>query len=382
MLVADVSETERRTCPPAKVAKNFNIKSGTCTPNKKAKIGEQKELFRAQLGDSTIQMITIKISPKSDSRAMKNIVVTKTIEHFEEYCVLPIEADKSKTLKGFYESMADVLEFPDYFGFNLDSLEELLVDLSWLDEPKIAIWVQDSDLFVSKERNHEKIYTLIDLEFGYKFNRDQVRTSLNFYNMAYKNQLVLTGAVNDVGEAIRSNVNRSFRRGIELETHYFWNKKWQWSGNLTLSNNKIIDFDEVVADYDGNPNRINKYKKTDISFSPNSIVGCSVSYFPTPSLEMALLSKFVGKQFLDNTSSENKKIDPYFLNNVRINFTPQNTGSVKNFTVSLLVNNILNHPYENNGYTYSYIYDKTLSVNNFYYPQAGIHFILGLSFRY
>lgn len=94
---------------------------------------------------------------------MKNIIVTNQIEQFSEYTVIPLEIGKLKTLRGFYEEMAEALEFPEYFGFNLDSLDELLNDLSWLEDEKIVVYVQDSADFLLTERNPNKIGTVLDL---------------------------------------------------------------------------------------------------------------------------------------------------------------------------------------------------------------------------
>ncbi len=221
---------------------------------------------------------------------------------------------------------------------------------------------------------------LMDYEAGYRFLKENTQIEVNGYFMNYKNQLVLTGAINNVGEAIRVNVAESYRAGIELQIAQNVGEKFKLMGNLTLSQNKIGTFTETVASYDGeSPDEINNFKKADISFSPNIIAGGILSYFPISNLEIALLPKFVGKQFLDNTSDASRKLDAYFVNNLRINYSIK-TGWAKNLSISALVNNVFNTKYESNGYTYSYLYYGKIT-ENFVYPQAGINFLTALKIR-
>lgn len=91
-----------------------------------------------------------------------NFIITNQIDKFQDYTVIPLESEKIQTLRGFYEEIADALEFPDSFGFNLDSLEEMLNDLSWLEDERIAIYIEDSEQFILKERNPSKLATLLD----------------------------------------------------------------------------------------------------------------------------------------------------------------------------------------------------------------------------
>ncbi len=226
-----------------------------------------------------------------------------------------------------------------------------------------------------------KAEKLQDFEGGLRFLKPSFSANINAYWMQYKDQLVLTGAVNGVGEAIRSNVTNSFRRGLEIDVSTAVSTKFKMAGNITLSQNKIKYFIESITDYDTGLNIIKNYAETDISFSPNIIAGGQISYFPLQNVEISLQPKYVGKQFLDNTSSENKKLDGYFLTDCRIIFNPK-INKIKDLSISLLVNNIFNKLYESNGYTYSYVYDKSLSVNNFYYPQAGTNALMGVGFRF
>jgi iron complex outermembrane recepter protein len=235
--------------------------------------------------------------------------------------------------------------------------------------------------FVDNAPTTPKPENLQDFEVGIRVARTALSGAVNFYNMQYRDQLVLTGAVNGTGDAIRVNVPESYRRGVEFELSAGYNLL-RVAGNLTLSQNKIKNFQETVVDYDTGNNIVKNFKSTDISFSPNVVAGGQISLTPIHSLEISLLPKYVGRQFLDNTSSLNKRINPYFLTDIRINFTPQTSGLLKQLRFDLLVNNVFNRLYESNGYTYSYVFDRQLSVNNFYYPQAGTNFLLGCGFRF
>jgi iron complex outermembrane receptor protein len=226
---------------------------------------------------------------------------------------------------------------------------------------------------------------LQDLEVGYRLAGTKLSFDANFYYMNYKNQLVLTGQVNGVGEAIRVNVPKSYRAGLELSATVKLAEKWKLAANTTFSQNKIKNFTETVVNYDGDAYKINKFAKTDISFSPNLISGGQLFYAPTQNVELAWMTKYVSKQFMDNTSDDDRSLNAFFVNDIRASYTikpkAERRPLFKEFSFSLLVNNIFNHLYESNGYTYSYIYDKQVTTENFYYPQAGTNFLLAVKVR-
>ena len=151
--------------------------------------------------------------------------------------------------------------------------------------------------------------------------------------------------------------------------------------NATLSQNKIADFTEVIYDYTNGFDIIeNKYTNTDIAFSPNVISAAGLEYAPMESFSLLLQTKYVGKQYLDNTSNENRTISAYQTLDARISYTifPK---SIKELDLNFMANNILNSLYSNNGYTYSYIYGDMVT-ENFYYPQAGTNFLCGLTLKF
>lgn len=220
-----------------------------------------------------------------------------------------------------------------------------------------------------------------DWELGYRLNRAGFSFGINGYYMDYKNQLVLTGNVNDVGEYTRTNVKDSYRAGIELDSKLRIVPQLYWAATATLSTNKIKNFTEYLDNYDTGGQNTYDHGTTDIAFSPNFIASSELSFAPLKGGEIALISKYVGKQYLDNTSAETRKIDGFFVNNVRLryNFT---TKAVKNVGISLLVNNIFSNKYSANGYTYGYIDSGARTDVNYYYPQAPLNFLAALSLAF
>lgn len=230
----------------------------------------------------------------------------------------------------------------------------------------------------NKQPKHEM---MIDYELGVDVKLKKVMIQGNFYYMDYTNQLILTGELNDVGSSIRANVDKSYRAGFELNTSILLSKRISINFNATISQNKIADFTEVLYDYTNGYDVIeNKYENTDIAFSPNVIGAASVVYNPLKSLNLMLQGKYVGEQFLDNTSNSKRQIDAYYTLDARLSYTlfPK---KLKEVSFSILANNILNNLYSSNGYTYSYIYGETIT-ENFYYPQAGTNFLAGLTVKF
>jgi iron complex outermembrane receptor protein len=199
--------------------------------------------------------------------------------------------------------------------------------------------------------------------------------------MNYKNQLVVTGQLNDVGEAIHVNIPKSYRTGIELEGAVKFFSKLQWSANASFSANKISNYRQFVDDFDLEEQTSFEYRNTDIAFSPNIIAASTLAFVPLKDFTISLVSKYVGEQFLDNTSNNTRKLDDFFVNDFRVNYMFK-TKLVKEIGLNLLVNNIFNVLYEPNGYTYGYIYEGVRTDENFYYPQAGTNFLASVNLRF
>jgi len=235
------------------------------------------------------------------------------------------------------------------------------------------------DDFVDAVNNNTPQHeTLYNLEAGYRRTGEHYAINLNYYLMDYRNQLVLTGQVNDVGASIRTNVDKSYRTGVEIEGLVKFSKSLSLNANLTLSQNKIKDFDEVLYDYGSNFDEYNEvkrtFKDTDISFSPSVIGGANLTYRPFKDGEITLLTKYVGRQFLDNTENEARSIKGYLTNDLRLSYTFR-PSFLKEISLSLLLNNILDVEYESNGYTWGYIGGDSEYRENYYFPQAGRNFL-------
>lgn len=247
---------------------------------------------------------------------------------------------------------------------------------------------------LTKNPEEPQAEKLIDYELGYRFKTDNYSIDLNGYYMDYKNQLVLTGAIDDTGGPIRENVAKSFRMGVEIMVSAKILNNLKLDANATLSQNKIKSFDYKVADTQYDPvtydesyfTVITKYENTDISFSPALISGGALTYTPIKNLDLKYLIKYVDKQYLDNTSNTSRIIDGYSTSNVVVSYAWKPKW-MKEINFNLLVNNIFNRMYESNGYTYSYYYRPSGSADNaitenFYYPQAGINFITGMTLKF
>ena len=198
--------------------------------------------------------------------------------------------------------------------------------------------------------------------------------------MLYKDQLVLTGKINDVGSYTRTNIPQSYRLGIELEGSI---KPAPWislDANFTLSKNKVMNYTEYIDDYDNGLQKSNSYHSTDIAFSPAVVSAASVNFFPFRNLELSLPGKYVGNEYLDNAQQSGRMLNDYYVQNLRAMYSIQ-TKSVKEVNIIFQLNNVFNKKYEPNGYTYSYIYGGQQVTENFLFPMAGTEFYDGSEFE-
>ncbi len=237
------------------------------------------------------------------------------------------------------------------------------------------------DDFEAGKNQQPKPEQLNDVEIGMERRKPNYNWEAGFYYMKYKDQLVLTGKINDVGAYTRTNIPDSYRIGVELQAtvqpvHWF-----KTAINLTLSGNKIQHFTEYVDDYDNGGQKLNQFSSTDIALSPNVIGAATLSFLPVKNLELSLLSKYVSKQYLDNTKNERRKLNPYYVQDARAIYT-FHKDFLKEANIIFQVNNVFNKKYEPNGYTYNYIYGGELSVNNYYFPMAGTNFMLAVALKF
>ncbi len=227
--------------------------------------------------------------------------------------------------------------------------------------------------------------TLFDPEIGYKLRTGRSSLAINLYGMIYKDQLVPTGELNNVGYPIMTNVKNSYRLGAEISTGIKPSEFLEWNFNLTLSKNRIIDFVEHYLDYNTS-DWSSEYKSknlgtVDIAYSP-SITGTSdLAIRMMPKVIAHMISKYVGKQYFDNTMNRERMLDPYFINNVRIDFESL-IKKIRGSEFQLLVNNIFNVKYESNAYGGNWFEDGSEKSWSYYFPQAGINFMLRLSLKF
>ncbi|MCD0487432.1 TonB-dependent receptor [Pedobacter sp. MC2016-14] len=222
---------------------------------------------------------------------------------------------------------------------------------------------------------------LNNVETGYRFKNKAFNAGLNLYGMFYKDQLVVTGKINDVGEYYRQNVDKSYRIGAELDASYQISSKLAINANAALSKNKVKNFTEFFDDYDNGGQQTVNYSSTDISFSPNQVLFGEVVYKLFSNFAVALQSKYVSKQYMDNTQNEGRKLNAYWVNNARLGYDFSFKG-VKNVNLGVLANNLLNKKYESNGYTYRFLSGGDVYTENFYFPQAGTNFLVSLNVKF
>lgn len=220
---------------------------------------------------------------------------------------------------------------------------------------------------------------LHDLELSVERSTKKYNWSAVLYYMSYDNQLVLTGKINDVGAYTRTNIEESYRAGVELLGGVRVNEWLNASANLTLSRNKVKNFSEFIDDYDNGGQKLNIYSSPDIAFSPNIVGAASINFLPVKNLELSLLSKYVGDQYLDNTQQDSRKLDAYYVQDIRAIYTIK-TKWMKEMNIVGQLNNVLNKKYEPNGYTYSYI-SGGLTTENFYFPMAGTNFMVAVNIK-
>jgi iron complex outermembrane recepter protein len=236
------------------------------------------------------------------------------------------------------------------------------------------------DDFEAALTEQPKAEQLNDFEMGIERKKPTYNYGVTFYYMQYKNQLVLTGKINDVGAYTRTNIPTSYRLGIELQGGYAINKKLSIAGNIAISDNKLKNFTEYIDNYDNSTQQTKLYTKSTIAFSPSVVAGSTIAIMPFKNASINLLSKYVDKQYMDNTANNSRSLNAFFVQDVNLNYTL--TGKVlKNTQFIVQLNNVFNKKYEPNGYTFSYIYAGELTTENFYFPMAGFNLMVGVNVR-
>lgn len=231
------------------------------------------------------------------------------------------------------------------------------------------------------ENGNPKPEKLNDFELGWRYATENLALNVNGFYMLYKDQLVLTGALNDVGAAIRENSGDSYRLGIEIDGTWRISPKWQINPSITLSSNKNIDY---KTQFNG---ELKELGNTEISFSPSIIAGNALTFMPVKQLSIALLTKYVGKQFMGNSNYSLSRLDAYFTNDVNVVYEIPLKKWFRSISLSLLANNIFDVQYISNGY---YATEDSISESGIvttyegagYYPQAGFNILGGFTLKF
>ena len=343
-----------------------------------------------------------------------------SFEH-EYYRNIATKFDNNVFVKSDYQASRKTLVFIDIQLRNIDyefngndvdgSLETQNIELDFLN-PKFGLTynlsknqiLYGSYAVANKEPNradyiesspnsrpiHETLY---DTEIGYKYTNRRLVFNVNLFNMKYDNQLIKTGEINDVGYFTSKNIKSSFRRGAEVEGAFIVNEKLNISGNLTISENKVDSFTQYIDNWDTWGQSQIFHKNSDLAFSPNIIWAAQANYNLNKRTKVIFNSKYVGEQYIDNTSSRERMLNDYLISNLQFDYH-FNNYLLKDAKISFLINNLFNIEYVSNAWIYRYItntfdpresddYTSLASDGIYdmagYFPQAKRNYLLGLT---
>ena len=221
-----------------------------------------------------------------------------------------------------------------------------------------------------------KAEKLDDFELGWRMQTERANLNVNAFYMKYKDQLVLTGQLNDVGASVRENIKDSYRLGIEIDAQVRLLEKWYWNPSVTISTNKNKNLSYL---WEG---EMQYFGTKSIAFSPDFIASNAITYTPLEGMSVSLLTKFVGEQYMSNIEAKNSKLDSYFVNDLSLNYEFPVKKWFRSIGVSVLANNIFDVKYVSNGYYWS-DFDGTQAIDGAgYYPQATFNILAGLTLKF
>lgn len=318
-------------------------------------------------------------------------------EKFSAYADLQLRSIRYQFL-GYDRNMNNVTQTVDFLFFNPKAGMNFKLDARQKVYASFGVGNKEpnrDDLTNSTPDSRPLHETLFDYEAGYRFSNAKVNAGLNAYFMQYKNQLVLTGKINDVGAYTRVNIENSYRAGLELDFAWKISRVLHWQANATFSQNKISDYTEYIDNWDTWGQDSVYYAKSDLAFSPNFVSGSEFTFTAWETyrkndqgkaelrhkVDVSWISKYVGKQFIDNTSDATRALDAYWVNDVRLSYTFVKKKAAE-IRLNVLMRNVLNEVYESNAWVYRYYYAGSYRKLDGYFPQAGRNFLVGLDIRF
>ena len=290
------------------------------------------------------------------------------------------------SIGGLDDKLKDVTQNHKYAFFNPKA--GLMYDLNEKQKIYASFGVSqrepDRDDFVDADPGKTpKPEKLIDYEAGYEFHSTKLLFKGNLFYMNYIDQLILTGKINDVGDVVMTNVSKSYREGIELESGIQILKNLDWYGNITFSRNIIPVFTDYTDNWDTGLQDANTMQNKTISFSPSVVASEVIDFEPFKNIHIELSSKYVGKQYIDNTQSPDRMLNSYFVQNLSVLYSLKNKLKLfKETTFQFAVNNLFNEKYESNAWVYKYISEGSKNVIDGYFPQAGINILFKIGVRF
>ncbi len=283
-------------------------------------------------------------------------------------------------LNGFRDNPA--IQTGKGYGFMNPKIGITYTHKKWMAYASYALAAHEPnrDDFEANPNEQPKAEILNDVEVGIELKSNPYTANLNFYYMKYKDQLVLTGKINDVGAYTRTNIPNSYRIGLEFQNRWKPVKWFNIAANASISNNTIKNFTEYLDDYDNGGQQQVFYSSTKIAFSPSIIASGSINVLPLPNGELSFISKYVGRQYLDNTAKLSRSLQPFYTQDIRLSYSIDKK-IFKTTQFILQLNNIFNRKYEPNGYSFSYIYNQQLTTENYYFPMAGFNFMAAINVK-
>ena len=310
--------------------------------------------------------------------------------------------DLNTYVKVNYKPSANLKVFADlqYRGvrYTANAAETGLVDDRFgFFNPKVGLTYllnNDNNLYVSYaianrepnrndyEGGNPKPEHLKDLELGWRYRSGGTTVNTNIYYMRYRDQLVLTGALNDVGAPLRANVGDSYRLGIEVDALMNLGDHWTWQPNLALSQNRNVDY---IFSLNG---ALEDLGNTEIAFSPSVVAGSRLAYRPSDRMELAVLNKYVGAQYMSNIEADASRLQAYTQTDLNFSYTIPKGEHFPEIRLTALVNNLFDAKFSSNGFFYTFDDDYSVPGQIItqsgagYYPQAGINFLTGITLRF